>query len=208
MNRARRALGPAGLLFLLAPGALPFAAEPAIETAVDLPSPERATVRILISAGDGFGGGSGFHGLEGDPERGWERAPMRFRRNPGGGFLFESEIAAGPDGWLRVPIPLPDAPPPAGADLSFAAEITPPPGYRIVDTFPAGAAARNDGRSVRLALPAPPSLLRFRVVAEDARGFGLAAAVDGAVALLLIGLAGFGVRRLFRPEVPDAGGSP
>ena len=202
MTRARR--GPARLLCLLvAPGLA--AAQPAVETAVELPDPGRATVRTRIPADSGLAGTSGFHGLTGDPERGWRRTAMVPESDPGGGLVFAGEVAAGPDGWLRVPIPIPDALPPPGTDLSFAAEIAPSPGYRIVDIFPAGTVGGADGGAVRLALPAPPSLIRFRVEPEDARTIGLAGLVDGAVALLLIGLGVFGIRRLLRPAVPGAG---
>lgn len=197
MIRARRALA----LVLVAP-TLAVAAQPAVETAVELHGPERATVRTRIPAGSRLAGESGFHGLTGDPERGWSRTAFRFERGPGGGLVFTSEVEAGADGWLRAPIPIPDNAPPPGTDLSFAAAINPPPGYRVTDAFPAGAATESG--AVRLALPAPPSLLRFRVVAADAGGIGLPALVDGAVALLLVVLAGFGVRRLLRPAAPGA----
>lgn len=206
MSLARRALGAAGLTLLLAPPVPAAAGEPAVETTVELLSPERATVRTRIPPGSRFAGESGFHGLTVDPEQGWSRRAMRSEPGPGGGLVFTSEVEAGADGWLRIPIPIPDVRPPPGADLSFEAAITPPTGFRIADAFPAGTASERG--PVLLALPAPPSLLRFRVVPHDAGGLGLAAAVDGAVALLLIGLAGFGVRRLLHPAAPDPGGSP
>ena len=124
---------------------------------------------------------------------------MRFDRIPNGGLVFESRVEAGVDGWLRIPIPIADTPPPAGADLSFAAEITPPPGYRIVDAFPSGTSSETPGGALRVLTPAPPSFLRFRVVPEDAIGIGVAGFVDGVMALLFIGLAVFGARRLLRP---------
>ena len=88
-------------------------------------------------------------------------------------------------------------------------EISPPPGYRIVDTFPSTTAAGGESGTVTVSLPAPPSLLRFRVVPEGAIAIGLAAFVDGAVALLFIGLAVFGARRLLiHPPSPDGRGQP
>ena len=198
----------AALTFLVAKAAASFAAEPAFETTVELPSPERAVVRTRIPSGSHFAGASGFHGLSGDPEQGWRRAPMRFDRVPNGGLVFESRVEAGVDGWLRIPIPIPDTPPPAGTDLSFAAEITPPPGYRIVDAFPSGTSGKAAGGALHLLLPAPPSFLRFRVVPEDAIGIGLAGVVDGILAVLFIGLAVFGARRLLGPSAPGGSGSP
>lgn len=200
MIRARRA---AGLLFLLVAPSLSIAAQPAVETAVALHTPERAMVRTRIPAGSRLAEASAFHGLTGDPARGWSRTPRSFEPGPDGGLVFLSEVAAGSDGWFRVSLPIPDSRPPPGTDLSFTAEISPPPGYRIADAFPVGTATDDETRAIRLALPAPPSLLRFRVLPADDRRIGLAALVDGAVALLLVALAGFGVRRLLRPTVPE-----
>ena len=183
MSRAFRA---AGLALLLA---RPGAAARAVEVSVEMSAPDRGTVRIRVVPP--LASSAGFHRLIRDGQTGWRRAPVRFERDPDGGLRFESEVLAAADGWLRVAIPLPDAPPPAGADLSFAAEIHPPPGYRVVDSFP-----------TRLELPAPPSLLRFRVIPEAAAGVGLAALVDGGVALLLLGLAVFGAARLLRGGDP------
>ena len=183
------------------------AAEPAVETTIELPDPGRATVRTRIPAGDRFAGESGFHRLAGDPEQGWRRTAMRFERDPDRGFVFESEVEAGSDGWLRIPMPIPDAPPPPGTDLSFAAVVVPPPGHRIVDAFPSGVNDPGAGGALRIALPAPPSLLRFRVVPETSMGIGLTSVVDGVLALLLIGLGIFGARRLLGPGHP-AGTSP
>ena len=198
----------AGLTFLVAKAAASFAAEPAFETTVELRSPESAVVRTRVPSGSHFAGASGFHGLSGDPEQGWRRAPMRFDRVPNGGLIFESRVEAGANGWLRIPIPIPDTPPPAGTDLSFAAEITPPPGYRIADAFPSGTSGEAAGGALHMLLPAPPSFLRFRVVPEDAIGIGLAGIVDGVLALLFIGLAVFGARRLLRPSGPGGRGPP
>ena len=199
MIGAPRALAAAGLILLLAPVAS-FAGQPAFETTVELRSPEWAAVRTSISPGHPLAGDPGFHGLTLDPDKGWRRVPMRLERTPDGGLAFESEVEAA-GGWMRIPIPLPDVPPARGADLSFAAEISPPPGYRVVDAFPAGS-EETDGATIRIQLPAPPSFLRFRIIPEDAMGLGLSELVDGAVALLLLGLAGFGVRRLLGSPVP------
>ena len=192
-------------LLLAAPVAA--GAQTAVETTVTLADPERAAVRTRIPSGSAFAGESGFHGLAGGPEQGWRRETMRFRGDPRNGLAFESLIEAGSDGWLRVAIPIPDDPPPAGADLSFQAEITPPPGHRIVDLFPAGAAPEGGG-TVRLSLPAPPAMIRFRVVPAGAVDIGLALVVDGVVAVVLIGLAVVGTRRLRRAPAPHEGDAP
>ena len=203
MINARRALAAAGLILLPPPAAVSFAGEPAVETTVELQSPERATVRTRIPSGHPFAGDPGFHGLMPDRENGWGRVAMRAERTPDGGLAFRSEVEVGAGGWMRIPIPLPDVPPARGTDLTFAAEISPPPGYRVVDAFPAGSGEEAGGATIRMLLPAPPSFLRFRVIPEDAMGLGLSGLVDGAVALLFLGLAGFGVRRLFGSPVPS-----
>ena len=104
----------------------------------------------------------------------------------------------GPSGWFRIPLPFPDAAPAPATDLSFAAEITPPAGYRIVDAFPAGTVAGNGG-ALTVALPAPPSLLRFRVIPRGDREMGVSRFVDLAVGFFLLALAAVVTARLLRP---------
>ena len=203
MTRARRVLA-----LLLAAPTVSFAAQPAVETTVELQRPGRATVRTRISPDSRLARASAFHGLTGDPGEGWRRAAMRFDSVPGGGLTFTSAVEAGIDGWLRVPIPVPDPPPPPGSDLSFVARISPPPGYRIADAFPALTADGGEGGSLAAHLPAPPSFLRFRVVPEEEFAIGLATVVDGALALLLIGLGAFGARRLLAPSTSRPGEPP
>ena len=68
-----------------------------------------------------------------------------------------------------------------------------------MDAFPALTANGAESGTLEAHLPAPPSLLRFRLVPEQGSAIGLATIVDGALALLLIGLGAFGARRLFGP---------
>lgn len=190
-----------GPILLLAP-AVPAAADsPAVETTVRMSGPERALVETRIRSA-AISRSPAFHGLSRSGAAGWRRAEMAFERDAAGTVVFRGEAAADPDGWLRIPIPLPDSSPPPGTDLSFRATITPPIGYRIADPFPARAGPENSGGEIAMALPAPPSLLRFRVIPDGASGFGLPVIVDGIVVLLLLGLAAFGALRFFRPGVP------
>lgn len=105
---------------------------------------------------------------------------------------FETVAFAADDGWVRLPTPLPVS----GPALSFAAELTPPPGQRFADLFPAPRG--TSGGVTRVFVPAPPSLIRFRLVPADASGWGLATLVDAAALSLLLGLGGVGAFRLFR----------
>ena len=182
---------------MLAPaGAFPVEG-PAVEVAVRMPAPDRAfaVTRVRSRA---LAAASGFHGLRRDEETGWTRTPMAFERDAAGVPVFETEAAAGPSGWFRIPLPFPDAAPAPATDLSFAAEITPPAGYRIVDAFPAGTVAGNGG-ALTVALPAPPSLLRFRVIPHGDREMGVSRFVDLAVGFFLLALAAVVTARLLRP---------
>lgn len=111
---------------------------------------------------------------------------------------FETAPFPTDDGWVRLPVPLPVS----GLALSFAAELTPPPGHRIVDLFPRP--REVSGGVARVSVPAPPSLIRFRLVPVGASGFGLATLVDGLALSILLGLGGLGAFRLFRSGPPDA----
>lgn len=115
----------------------------------------------------------------------------------GGELRFETGPFPADDGWVRLPVPLPVS----GPALSFAAELTPPPGYRMVDLFPR--ASETAGEVARLRVPAPPSLIRFRLVRAGASGFGLAALVDGVALSILLALGGLGAFRLFRSRPPE-----
>lgn len=198
MNPARAVLGSGLLALLAAPTAVGAMERPAVEMTVRMAEPDRALVEARIRPGP-LARSAGFHGLTRGEDDGFRRQPMAFEREPDGGLAFLGEVAGGRDGWLRIPVPLPDSPPPAGTDLSFDAEITPPPGYRIVDAFPARAGPAQEDGAVRLRLPAPPSLLRFRVIAAEASGLGLPALVDGVLGVVLLALAVVGFARLRRP---------
>ena len=169
-------------------------------------SPARAAVRTRIPPSHPFAGSAAFHVLAPSTETDWRRARVRFERDPAGELLFQGRVQADASGWFHVPVPLPDEAPEPGADPAFAASISPPPGYRIADAFPALTADGAGGGTRGARLPAPPSLLRFRLVPEEEFAIGLATVVDGALALLLIGLGAFGARRLFgRPASAGAG---
>ena len=175
---------------------------------VDFESPAHAAVRMRVPPNHPFAGSVAFHVLAPSPETDWRRTPARFERDPAGALLFRDSVAADEAGWVHVPVPLPDQAPEPGADSAFAASITPPPGYRIADAFPALTADGGGGGTLEARLPAPPSLLRFRLVPEEGSAIGLAAFVDGALALLLIGLGAFGARRLLAPSPPAGSSSP
>ncbi len=123
------------------------------------------------------------------PDSGRARTVIRSRAG-----ALETAVAPGADGWIRVPVPLSENV--GDDDLSFAAVIRPPAGYRIEDPFPTR--VETEGAEARLNLPAPPSLLRFRLVPEDAPKLGLPAVVDAASLILLLGLAVLGAIRLRR----------
>ena len=116
---------------------------------------------------------------------------------------FRTESLPPRGGFVRIPVPLPKAAPEEPDALRFTAEITPPPGFRLAEVFPAPRGDSPDGVT-RIATPAPPSLVRFRVVPEDASALGAAALVDGAALLLLLGLGGLGAFRLFRRPSGEA----
>jgi hypothetical protein len=203
-TQALRALAALGLVVVL-PAAAARAQPAAAEMAVVFESPARAAVRMRVPAPHPFAGAAAFHVLAPSPETDWRRAPVRFERDPAGALLFRNRVQADEAGWVRIPVPLPDAPM-TGAGAAFSARITPPPGYRIADAFPAFTAEGGESRTVAADLPVPPSLLRFRLVPDDGIAIGLATVVDGALALLLIGLAAFGARRLLAP--PPAAKTP
>ena len=167
--------------------------------------PAQAAVRTRVPPNHPFAGSAAFHVLAPSPETDWRRTPAPFERDPAGALLFRGRVQADAAGWFHVAVPLPDEAPEPGADSAFAASITPPPGYRVADAFPALRARGGGGGTLETRLPAPPSLLRFRLVPEEGSAIGLATIVDGALALLLIGLGAFGARRLFGP--PGSAGS-
>jgi len=174
---------------------------------VDFESPDEAAVRTRVPPSHPFAVSATFHVLSPSPETDWRRAPVRFERDPAGALLFRESVRADAAGWVHVPVPLPDEAPEPGAEPAFSASIAPPPGYRIAESFPAFTAGGPEGRTLEARLPAPPSLLRFRLVPEEGFAIGLATFVDGALALVLIGLGAFGARRLFAPS-RRAGASP
>lgn len=128
---------------------------------------------------------------------GFRAEPLLPTDETGDELRFETVPFGTDDGWVRLPVPLPVS----GPALSFAAELTPPPGHRIVDLFPRPRG--TSGGVTRLSVPAPPSLLRFRLVPADASGFGLATLVDGLALTILLGLGGLGAFRLFRSRPPE-----
>ena len=171
-------------------------------------SPRRAVVRTRIPPDHPLAGAASFHVLAPSPETDWRRLPAPFERDPAGALVFGASAPADESGRVQIGVPLPDTTPAPGADVSFSVSITPPPGYRIADAFPAVTASGGEGRGVGAHLPAPPSLLRFRLVPEGSPGIGLAGFVDGALALLLIGLGAFGARRLLARPGPDGTDPP
>ena len=194
-----RALRWLGLALFLPAGAV--AAQPeAAEMTVAFESPARAAVRTRIPPSHPFAGSTAFHVLAPSPETDWRRTPVRFERDPAGALLFRDSVEPDETGWVHVPVPLPGQAPEPGADAAFAASITPPPGYRIADAFPALRGDGDGGGTLETHLPAPPSFLRFRLVPGEGTVIGLATFVDGAVALLLMGLGVFGARRLLAPS--------
>lgn len=172
----------------------------AIRMTVRMDDPGRITaitrVRLLAS-----GPRPAFRRLDLSPD-GFRAEPLRPTGGTGDELRFETVPFPADDGWVRLPVPLPDS----GAALPFAAALTPPPGYRIVDLFPRPRG--TSGGVTRVSVPAPPSLLRFRLVPADASGFGLATLVDGLALAVLLGLGGLGAFRLFRSGPRDEGRSP
>ena len=141
----------------------------------------------LASAGDGFRA---------------ERMPLP-EAEADGARRFRTGSLPPRGGFVRIPVPLPTTAPADPAALRFTAEITPPPGFRLAEVFPAPRGDSPDGVT-RIATPAPPSLVRFRVVPEDASAIGAAALVDGAALLILLGLGGLGAFRMFRRPSGEA----
>ena len=199
-RRARRAGSAAvAAVCVVAAAASPrpaAAQDAAVSATVRLPDPETARVEVRFAPGHPFrearelrrlvaGGEGGFTVESTGPATGWS-----------------GEVPVAPDGWVRIGIPLPAAAPPPGTDLSFRALIHPPPGFRITDPFPSRVEAQSDG-SLRLDLPAPPSLIRFRLAPEGAGGITAAQLADLLIGLLLGALAVFGLSRLRRPS-PEA----
>lgn len=162
-------------------------------------SPAEAAVRTRIPPNHPFAGSPAFHVLTPSPETDWRRTPAPFERGPAGALLFRERVRADEAGWFQLGVPLPDTAPAAGADSAFSVRITLPPGYRIAEAFPALTA---EGGTLEAHLPAPPSLVRFRLAPGEGFAIGLATFVDGALALLLIGLGVFGARRLLAPSSP------
>ena len=201
MKRGSRAACGLGLILVLAAAAA-AQTEPA-ELTVVFESPGRAAVRTRIPPDHPFAGSTAFHVLAPSAESDWQRLPASFERDPAGALVFGESVPVDESGRVQIAVPLPDTGPAPGADSSFSVSITPPAGYRIADAFPALRADSGGGGTLETRLPAPPSLLRFRLVPEEELAIGLATFVDGALALLLIGLGIFGARRLLAP--PPAG---
>ena len=206
MNHGPRALSLLGLILLLP--AAGSAQTAAMETAVDFESPGHAAVLTRIPPNHPFAGSAAFHVLAASPDTEWERRSARFERDPAGALEFRNSVQIAEAGQVWIAVPLPDTALQPGADSAFSLRITPPPGYRIADAFPAVAAAGGGDRTFETHLPAPPSLLRFRLVPEDASAIGLTTLVDGALAVLLIGLGAFGARRLLAPPPPAGTSRP
>lgn len=160
---------------------------------MDDPARITATTRVRLPASEPR---PAFHRLAFGAD-GFRAEPLRPTVETGGELRFETGPLAAADGRVRLPVPLPVS----GPALSFAAELTPPPGYRIVDLFPR--ASETAGEVARLRVPAPPSLIRFRLVRAGASGFGLAALVDGVALSILLALGGLGAFRLFRSRPPE-----
>ena len=207
MLAAFSALAPVslgGVLVVPAPveaGGVPEDEAAAIRMTVRMDDPARVTaiIRVRLPASEPR---PAFHRLALSAD-GFRAEPLRPAGETAEELRFETVPLPAADGWVRLPVPLPVRLPVSGAALSFAAELTPPPGYRIVDLFPR---PRETAAGVtRLSVPAPPSLLRFRLVPADAPGFGLAALVDGLALTILLGLGGLGAFRLFRSGPPDGG---
>ena len=166
-------------------------------------SPRRAVVRTRIPPDHPLADAASFHVLAPSPETDWRRLRAPFERDPAGALVFGASAPADESGRVQIGVPLPDTAPAPGADSSFSVSITPPAGYRIADAFPALTVDGGGGGTFEAHLPAPPSLLRFRLAPEEGFAISLATFVDGALALLLIGLGIFGARRLLAP--PPAG---
>ncbi len=158
--------------------------QPAIETTVDMTDPGSGRARTVVRVP-----GGAWHALVRGAGQGWRLEALRADE----AGVLETAVAPGADGWVRVPVPLPVE---RAGELAFAATIHPPPGYRVEDPFPARVEA--SGAGVRVDLPAPPSLLRFRLVPEQSSGLGLTTVVDAAALILLLGLAVLGAVRLGR----------
>ena len=206
MTRAAGAVSALALILTLPAGAA-LAQTGAAETTVAFEGPGRAEVRTRIPPGHPFAESASFHVLAPSPDSGWRRSPASFKREPDGALVFGGDVPVDKAGRVRIAVPLPDTPPGPGADSAFSVRITPPPGYRIADAFPAVTARGGESRTLEAHLPAPPALLRLRLVPEGSFGIGLAGFVDGALALVLIGLAAIGARRLLARPAP-AGTSP
>ena len=157
MNPAPRALSSLGLVFfLLAAGA---AAQPGTaEMTVEFESPARAVVRTRIPTSHPLAQSASFHALAPSPDTGWQRRPASFER-AAAELVFGDSAGAGEAGRFQIGVPLPDTAPEAGADSAFSVRITPPPGYRIADDFPALTPGGPAGGTLEAHLPAPPALL-------------------------------------------------
>lgn len=189
---------------LLAPAAGGQEAEPAAGFAmtVRMNAPDRADAVTLVRLPDG-GPSPEFHRLA-SADGGFRAEPLPLpEAEADGARRFRTESLPPRGGFLRIPVPLPTAAPEEPAALRFTADITPPPGFRLAEVFPAPRGDSPDGVT-RIATPAPPSLVRFRVVPEDASAIGAAALVDGAALLILLGLGGLGAFRLFRRPSGEA----
>lgn len=183
---------------LLAAAAGGQEAEPAAGFAmtVRMNAPDRTDAVTLVRLPEG-GPSPEFHRLA-SAEGGFRAEPLPLpEAETDGARRFRTESLPPRGGFLRIPVPLPTAAPEEPAALRFTAEITPPPGFRLAEVFPAPRGDSPDGVT-RIATPAPPSLVRFRVVPEDTSAIGVAALVDGAALLILLGLGGLGAFRLFR----------
>ena len=179
-------------------------AEPAAGFAmtVRMSGPHRADAVTLVRLPDG-GPPPEFHRLA-HGDGGFRAEPLPLpEADAEGARRFRTESLPPRGGFVRIPIPLPTAAPEEPTALRFTAEITPPPGFRLAEVFPAPRGDSPDGVT-RIETPAPPSLVRFRVVPEDASVFGAAALVDGAALLILLGLGGLGAFRLFRRPSGEA----
>ncbi len=184
------------------PAPSPGQSQAAVEMTVRMPDPGRALVEGRFAPGAPFDDAAAFRRLRPDAGSHWAADAPVLRPLEDGGLGFRELAVADADGWVRIGVPLPASPGPPGADLSFRALIHPPPGYRLVDPFPSRI-EELEGGTLRLELPAPPSLVRFRVVATDSRRLTAAQFADLAVGLALAALAGFGFVRL-RRQAPEA----
>ena len=174
---------------------------------MEAPDRIEAVTRVRLGEGGTAGGTTpGFHRLAADGDAGFRRVAVRPEPDEEDGVLRFTggplRALTGEGAWILVPLPLPDRRPGDGA-LDFVAEIGPPPGFRLADLFPSRVETLEGG-GVRIALPAPPALLRFRLIPEDSAALTLPALVDAATVLLLVALAGFGAVRLLSSRAEDA----